>query len=173
MQSCQTLSNVSPPLSSDSINLYTDASFKGLGGFFQGHWFSFPFTPFYDNNDNLDIAFLELLAVFVIVSTWCHLLKQKQIVIFTDNEAIVTIWTTDTSKDKRIMTVVRELFYVSTNYSINISFRHIPGKFNINTDLLSRLQVEVSKSICPNYKEEPSLVPSATQDDLHKILNNT
>ena len=142
-------------ISSDDLNLFTDASGVGLGGYFNGRWFSTRIRQVYSQN----IAYLELLAIVTAVGCWCKLLLNKQIILFTDNEAIVEVWASGTSKNPYIMKLVRELFFISANNNINIILRHIPGKHNTYADLLSRLQVDKFKELCPQAKEIPSKVP--------------
>ena len=90
-----------------------------------------------------------------------------QIIVNTDNEPIVNIW--NSSKDEAIMTLVRELFFISTKHIISVTFIHIPGKQNIHADLLSRLQVESFRSICPDCFPLPSTIPQQILDVLDRI----
>ena len=132
-----------PSVTSESLNLFTDASLQGFGGFFNGYWFSHPRPA----TANHHISVLELFAVLAAVSTWSIQLSNRQIIIFTDNEPIVSMWKSGSSKDKAIMALVRELFFTSTNHNISVTFRHIPGTNNVYADLLSCLQVERFMSI--------------------------
>ena len=45
-----------PSVTSESLNLFTDASLQGLGGFFNGYWFSHPRPA----TENHHISVLEL-----------------------------------------------------------------------------------------------------------------
>ena len=68
-----------PLISSECLSLYTDASFLGLGGFFNGFWFSVPIPKEFPS---YHITFFELLAVIAAVLCWGPFLKNKQINIF-------------------------------------------------------------------------------------------
>ena len=159
-----------PPVTAESLSLFTDASFTGFGGFFQGQWISQPW-PF-DVSQVTHISFLELFAVFATVSTFSELLVNKHFVIFTDNEAIVSVWSTGSSKDKQIMALVREMFFLCTQFNLTIRFRHVPGVQNTFADLLSRLQVDAFKSICPGCSDTPSFVHPHILAVLERILFN-
>ena len=158
-----------PPVTSSTLELFTDASLRGFGAFFKGNWFSIPCPSLAPKTH---ISFLEFFAVFAAISTWCNYLANKQIIVFTDNEAIVAIWASGSSKDKPIMALVRELFFISTKYNISVTFKHIPGTSNVYADLLSRLQVMEFKSACPESSPQPSIVPVTTLDILDRILSD-
>ena len=55
-----------PPVSSCDIRLYTDASDIGLGGFYNGEWFSVPLKGIVKHS----IGYFELLAIVVAVFCW-------------------------------------------------------------------------------------------------------
>ena len=150
------------------LHFSLDASFLGLGGFFQGQWLSHPWP--YDMSDITHIAVLELFAVFATIATFETSLVNKQIIMFTDNEAIVTIWSSGTSKDKQLMALVRELFFLTVRNNISVRFQHVPGRSNSFADLLSRLQVEAFKSICPGCSSNPTTIPLCVMAVLDKIL---
>lgn len=142
-----------PFVSSDDLELFTDASSIGLGGFWKGQWFSTPIVRSTSNN----IAYLELLAIVVATFCWGYEWVNQQIILFTDNEAVVTIWDKGSCKDSSLMKLVRKLFFFTAKHNINLILKHVPGKSNIYADLLSRLQVEKFRNKCP----EASLVPTA------------
>ncbi|XP_057312156.1 uncharacterized protein LOC130653651 [Hydractinia symbiolongicarpus] len=149
-------------LTSESLNMFTDASMSGLGGFYNGKWFSIPFS----NTNNYSITFLELLAVVIAVHSWGEKWSDTQVIIFTDNEAIVRIWSTGSCKCEHIMKLVRLLFYFTANHNINLLMRHICGTSNIYADLLSRLQVAKFKEQCPYAEELPTPIPSSISECL-------
>ena len=90
-----------PPCSASSLSFFTDASFLGFGAFFQDKWISLAWP--YDVSGLTHISVLELFAVFASVATFSHLLVNIQVIINTDNEAIVSVWSSGTSWDKQII----------------------------------------------------------------------
>ncbi|XP_066928822.1 uncharacterized protein [Clytia hemisphaerica] len=157
-----------PPITAESISLFTDASFKGLGVYFQGQWISHAW-PF-DLNDLTHIAVLELFAVFAALSTFGDSLVNQQIIIFTDNESIISVWSSGSSKDTQIMAIIRELFFLTTRLNLSVRFQHVPGVKNVFADLLSRLQVDAFKSICPGCSPSPTIMQPSTMAVLETIL---
>ena len=152
-------------LYSTDIKLYTDASGFGLGGCYGGKWFSVPIA----NKHNYSISFLELLAIVVAVFSWGDEWCDKQVILYTDNEAIVQIWTTGSCKCKDIMSLIRLLFFFLAKRNINLMIFHIAGKSNIYADSLSRLQVARFKEQCPDAERLPTSIPTSIWPILREI----
>jgi len=102
LQSWNGVSIIQSPVSSINLNLFTDASFLGLGVYFDGAWISLPWPI---NVSSFNIATLELFAVYAAIFTWGDSLSNRQITIYTDNEAIVYVWSFGSSRDKSLMTL--------------------------------------------------------------------
>ena len=102
----------SPLVPSSSLDLYTDASGLGLGGVFGPKWFSCQWPQ---NFHQYNINFKEIFAIFAALSTWGHLLANKQINFHCNNLNVVSIWLTGSCKNPDIMRVVRALFYTCAN----------------------------------------------------------
>ena len=143
-------------ITSPTISLFTDASDLGCGALYGDRWFSLPFPPkFVDHH----ISIRELFAIVAAVYTWGVEWENKQILIFTDNEAITHVWRTGRSKDPMIMNLVRFLFLFAARHNINILLQHIRGYYNLPADLLSRLQVARFRRVVPSACQNPELVP--------------
>ena len=74
----------SKPVSSDSINLFTDASSHGFGAVFGSRWFSVAWPDRYTEHH---INFLELFALLAAIFTWRSHFRNQQVIIYTDNLA--------------------------------------------------------------------------------------
>lgn len=144
-------------LDSSSINLFTDASGVGIGGFFSGAWFSIALNL----THKYSITFIELLAIVVAVFSWGEAWKNKQLVLYTDNLAIVHVWSSGSCRCPNIMHLVRFLFFYTAEHNINLLVRHIKGQHNTYADLLSRLQVQHFKHLCPEAEADPTPIPSS------------
>lgn len=86
------------------FNLYTEASKDGFGAYFNGHWFYGSFTEI-NVFKRRSIAFKELYAIALAVSTWSMSLANKRILFHCDNQAVVQILNYGASKCPHIMHV--------------------------------------------------------------------
>ena len=66
----------SKPVSSDSLNLFTDASGLGFGALFRSKWFSVGWPVSYNEQH---INFKELFALVAAIFTWGSHLRNKQV----------------------------------------------------------------------------------------------
>jgi hypothetical protein len=90
---------------------------------------------------------------------WGHLWSNHSILFFTDNEALVSVINKLSSKDEKVMQMVRYLVLRCLKLNIMFRAKHIPGKNNILADRLSRLQVEEFRTLAPNAQKTPSKIP--------------
>ena len=126
----------------DIIN-YTDAALNiGLGGYSnQGHWFKNEWRHInLYHNDNRDIVWRELVAIFSFIHSLKESLTGKVIHIFTDNEACKYMLINMRAKLSRpdLQVIINELCKIFIEYEIIPWIDHIPGKDNIIPDALSR-----------------------------------
>ena len=82
--------------------------------------------------------------------------RDQEVVVFTDNQSIIDIWTTGTCSDARMMSIVRALFFHLAERNANLILSFIPGARNINADRLSRLQVTEFRNDNPEADEQPT-----------------
>jgi hypothetical protein len=121
---------------SDILQLHTDASGSiGYGAIFQTHWFQGTWPVSWER---YDITFKELFPIALSMEVWGHLLKNRCIILNTDNEAVVYIINKQTCKSPDVMLLVRRLVLATMKFNILVRAVHIPGKYNIFPDLLSR-----------------------------------
>ena len=143
--------------SHNSLHLYTDAAGqKGYGAILGNQWF---FGAWPKSWLSLNIVILELYPIVAAVHTWGEQVANKNLMIHTDNLALVYILNKTSSKDAVTMMLVRKLVLDMMRHNIRIRAVHIPGKVNILADVLSRLQVEQFKRLAPWASERPIEVP--------------
>ena len=107
---------------------------------------------------------MELFAVYAAVSTWGSKLRNSQVVIHTDNEAIVKVWESGSSRDENLMGIVRLLFFSCVDLNLSLRLKHIPGYRNAYADLLSRLQVSRFLTLCRDAPSFPTSPPTQIWD---------
>ena len=149
------------PVTSVDLQLSTDASDLGFGCVYGSHWLFSPWHPDWVPSPTCHINVRELFAVWAAVFTWGEEWANKEVVVFTDNKAVVDIWFTGTCKDKLMMSLIRSLFFRTARLNINLLLAHVPGRYNTNADLLSRLQVREFWRNHPSADVDPTHLSEA------------
>ena len=144
--------------SSSKLDLYTDASGAlGFGAIFGSRWCygKWPATWSYSN-----IAILEFYPIVLSLYLWGHVMLNRCILFFTDNESLVHVINKQSSKDKSLMFFVRKLVLICLEYDIVFMAKHIAGVKNRLADSLSRLQVQSFKQLAPAHMDKlPTEIP--------------
>ena len=144
--------------SSDKLNLFTDAAGSlGFGAVFEHHWC---YGKWPSDWLNKNIAFLEFYPIVLSLYLWGHLIQNRCILFFTDNEALVYIINKQSCRDRYLMFFVRKLVSVCLKYNILFKAKHVPGACNKLADSLSRLQIHTFRQLAPAYMNPcPSEIP--------------
>ena len=139
----------------------TDASDFGFGGYsstdyFWGSWSrkagacphseNPPINEVYDPHINVT----ELWPVVVAIHRWGVTWRNRRVTVVTDNTQVQRALNTGRSKNAYTMAWLREIFWVSAFYNINISAERIASADNIIADSLSRLNNDNCVVICSN-----------------------
>lgn len=143
-------------LSSEHLHFYTDsAGSLGYGAIFDTKWFygSWPKALACQ-----DITVKEMFPIVLALETWKEDLKNKCLVLHSDNLAVVHVINKQSSKDKMLMCLVRRLVVTCLKENILVRAEHIPGNCNVLADLLSRFQIEKFREAAPFMDRHPSRV---------------
>ena len=149
------------PITQVELQLSTDASNLGFGCVYGNHWLYASWVPEWAPSKECHINVRELFAVWAAVYTWGEEWANREVVIFSDNKAVIDIWFTGSCKDRKMMSLIRSLFFRTAELNINLLLSFVPGRYNINADLLSRLQVQEFKRSLPTADKEPSHLSEA------------
>ena len=136
-----------------NLHLWSDASDVGIGGYFDGRWLAAPLT---DHMKRQTIAWRELYALVVALSTWSQHIQHKRILFYIDNAAIVHIINNGCSKNKDLMTLVRSLFCIAAGNSFEFRAEHISSADNAVADALSRGQMYGFRQLALDAELYPS-----------------
>ena len=120
---------------STDMVVQTDACLRGYGGICGQEYFRGRF-PRQDQNRN--IATLEIWAVMVALKIWAHKLQGKYFWIHVDNEAVATVLNTGRARDLELQDTLREIALIAARHQFVIKARHIAGIENRIPDWLSR-----------------------------------
>ena len=122
---------------SNDLQFYSDASLKGYGSTFQKFYLQGIFPPAWRE---FDIMVLEMYPIFVMLIMFADYLYGKKIIFHTDNEPLVHVLNKQTSKNRRVMKLLRPLVLVLLQKKIILKVEHVPGVENTTCDDLSRFQ---------------------------------
>ena len=134
-------------ISSDAIKLYTDAaSTQGFAAVFGHRWFNGKFPQIWQS---YNIAILELFPIVAALELWGSYLSNHSVLFITDNQAIVEVINKQTAKNPHLMRLVRRLVISALKCNIYFKSKHIPGKYNVIADKLSRFQETAARHLAP------------------------
>jgi len=141
-----------------SLTLYTDAAKSlGFGAVFGRSWFYGLWPTSWQVHH---ISLLELYPIVLAVETWANDISNRCIILFTDNEAVVSVINSQTSKDENLMILVRRLVLICLKFNIVFQAKHVPGAKNTLADLLSRQKLDQFKQLVGDTMDPlPTPVP--------------
>ncbi len=146
----------------DSLDIFTDASFSAMGIYFMGHWVSQAWPHGFISQDT-SIAFLEIFPIAVLLVIWGKDIANRSIVFHVDNMSVVQCINRLSSACPMIMRVIRFIVLKALHYNIALKARHVPGKVNI-ADSLSRLDLKTFHKQAPHADVAPTTVPPSVWD---------
>ncbi|XP_060562711.1 uncharacterized protein LOC132722259 isoform X1 [Ruditapes philippinarum] len=158
-------------VSNEEVQLYTDSAGGlgcGFGIFYCNHWCQAKWPKaWHERNITSNITVLELFPIWIAINIWGKELMNKKIKFYCDNEAVVHILNTLTSKSELVMCIVRALTLKCLKFNILLKAKHIPGSRNEICDALSRFQATKFRELAP----EADLCPVVVPQSLWNIFN--
>ena len=151
----------SSTITSDDIQLHTDASGLGFGATYGNSWIQEHWPPNL-TTPSVSVDFQELFAIHAACQTWGHNWPGKRIIYFTDNKPITQIWDAGTTQSEDLMKLIRAIYSTALRFQFTILLKHIYGTYNSAADALSRFQEERFRSAMPHADvERTQLNPAA------------
>ncbi len=138
------------------FKVFSDASGRGFGAVFGEQWIQGEFPEWWNGKP---IAVKELVPVFLVVLIWHKFFENMNVLFYVDNMAVVSILNSQTSSDKDIMKMLRKIIVLAMLNNVTIQSKHIPGKYNIVTDAISRFQIEKAEKWAPWLCQNPVMFP--------------
>ena len=122
------------------LPFYSDAAKKdtlGFGVYYNKQWTYGAWEPGYIENIDPSIEYLELFALCVGIFTWQEQLRDCRIIIYCDNQAVVSMVNNTTSSCKNCMVLLRLLVLNGLIYNRRVLVCYIKLKENFLADSLS------------------------------------
>lgn len=145
----------------DDLHLHTDASGSlGFGAFFNYKWFSGEWPKKWQSEN---ITLLELFPIVLSVNIWGEDLANKFVIFHSDNMAVVAVINKLSSREPKVMSLVRSLVVMSMAKNISFKAEHVLGARNESADALSRLQLGRFRKLHPFADLTPTPIPTHLQ----------
>ena len=87
-----------------------------------------------------------MLNALVAVRVWSKQCQDHNVIIHCDNFAVVQIINSHKTRNSYLGACLRNLWMVVARHNITLSAIHIPGKLNVEADLLSRWHLDIGKN---------------------------
>lgn len=121
------------------VDVEVDACNYASGIYFRGDWQFVPFHLDYPAASSWHINHKELISVLFAARRWGHLWANSRVLIHTDSMVAKAILNKGTTKNKAVMQVLRELFWLAVSHNFDVTATYVPGKLNDRADAISRL----------------------------------
>ena len=98
---------------------------------------------------SMDITWKELYAIVMAVHTWGSPWQRKRIPFHCDNQAVVDIWESGSTRASETTALVRLLYFAAVGHNIDVCIVHIDGANNVIVDCLSCFKQDIVKQLAP------------------------
>ena len=93
------------------------------------------------------------------IGIWGNQWRGSPILCKRDNAVVVATIMSGTSKDKLVMELIRNIFFILAQFNLFQVSEHLPGVHNGAADALSRNNVSSFRSQVPWAMSQPSVIP--------------
>ena len=128
----------------------------GYGAIFNNQWF---FGEWSASQQPLSIAYKELFPIVVAAYLWGPGWASRWVEFLCDNESVVAVLSSGTSRDPDLMVLLRYLALLAVRHSFSFTASSVRGKSNPVADALSRFQFQQFRHLAPQAEQSPMTVP--------------
>ena len=129
-------------LHATELDLYTDSSGKGFGGYFGRKWFAGCWGKNFMAKHKPSIQFLELYAISIAIHLWAKDLSNSRVVLFTDNKTAQDVLNSSSSSCKQCMKLIRSNVMTELKFNVRFFAQYVEGFKNNRADDLSRGKIK-------------------------------
>ena len=144
------------------IVMYPDASRNpqlGFGGICNHSWMYGKWNADFILEAEPSISYLELFAVVAMVINWLERFKNKRIILFCDNQSVVSMINNTTASCVNCLHLIRILVFHSLVQNTRVFAKYVPSKSNKASDCLSRLQLNKFQNLSDSWDNQPTPIP--------------
>ena len=138
----------------------------GFRAYLKGFWFAGSWAS---SQQQQSIAYKELFPVVIAGHVWGHMWCKKHVLFRSDNDAVVHVLNSRTSKVPCLMRLLRSLLLAAARYSFSFSAQHVPGVNNQIADALSRFRWQDFRQLVPDAQRHPTWIPPELLADLTSL----
>lgn len=106
------------------------------------------------------VSFRHANCSVLALEIWGVEMANRKILFMSDNMAVVEVINKQSSREKHLMHLLRRLVLVCLSNNILFKAKHIPGKYNVVADRLSRLQFQKAREAAPFLDQQATVIPS-------------
>ena len=137
-----------------TLRMATDASSTfGYGAYFQKQWFLGAWPA---DLGRRSMALLEIFPVVLAVRTFCEVLRNRRLIVFSDNDAVTKIINKQSTRCATIACLLRDLTLTCLRYNIVLQARFLRSEENQIADALSRGNLEKFRFLAPEAQVLPT-----------------
>ena len=123
-----------------------DSCLTGGGGFCEGHGYYAVEYPDCITCWKFSISSLECFNVLLALRLWAPSWSGKYVLLFCDNAAKVGAANSCHAEDPLIRSVLREIWWLTAIWDVQLTVRHMPGSQMTTADMLSRVRLKQRSS---------------------------
>ena len=140
------------------LRLATDSSLIGYGGTCLGEWFA-EVWPSQTLAWSTSMTWLEIIPILVACAVWGPSWRGRRVTFHCDNSGVVGACSKGWSRDPRLMSILRQTWFLSATYGFTYRVVHVPGFVNSTADALSRLQLDRFRELQPDASPGATVIP--------------
>ena len=101
-----------------------------------------------------------MISVVISAPLWGRKWQGSQLLFLSDNESVVSVLNSRSTKDSRLVHLSCCLFFFAACHNFTFTAEHIADKKNVATDALSRNNLTTFFNSTPQAQRTPCAVPS-------------
>ena len=163
---CRKFLDLSAKTYTHTLNWFTDASANhklGAGGISDSNWYILQWDSNFIEKFNPSINYLELYALTIAIFNWIHKYSNMNVVLFCDNQSVVYMVNSSSSRCKNCMILIRMIVLKCLTHNVKITLKYVRSEDNTFADLLSRMKYKEFRKLARRnnvkFDKEPANIP--------------